>query len=579
VDGKTYYDIYDGKSTRGTTEDRIRFLKDVIQSKPEGSDKSVLESWAQLATNIFNRHAYIAAQQHEGNFENNFLNESGERAGYAYLPKRLAALQKWEKGERDRDDYTIATGLKMANSLNEVRTETAQSLIEPLNTSYSANDILKNTNGDATLDALKDDKDQDVLYNLVTCIDQTGQTPKFTYTVFGLAFYDFQLHPLTAEGLEYITAAEGYDSLEQAAQSGAKGVTYITPADSQNTVVSYFENGAEKEATASMQFSQSDSVSVSNSLENTTSYTYTETIGTENKLAATLGIFAETVLKLEFAAQQAISTAYSEEKSISKSKTNDISAEIELPAHTAAAIESSDGSASVTIDYNCPVVVTYKVAIFSLSGDIYQDLVWTKSMSTARYSQGYLQTVFGSKSVKGGMTAQENLYNRAIKYADTSSYEDVYGQTYGWKDMHQDNASATTMRGLDWSGILDGQGLSEADIIKPTVNIKVECYEVDEDGKVLDDKPFNSYTYGGKGYWEYTMPVTAVEKYHNLDKKKFDYTIFTGKTDPGVEATLDNEGRDPEINAGLTKNKSSGLWQKEFTPTHDPTTGEKLTTV
>ena len=68
------------------------------------------------------------------------------------------------------------------------------------------------------------------------------------------------------------------------------------------------------------------------------------------------------------------------------------------------------------LGYDCPVAITYKVAVFSLSGTVYDDNMKIQSFSTAGYRQSHFSTIFGSESEKGGTTAMDNLYNRAVRY-------------------------------------------------------------------------------------------------------------------------------------------------------------------
>ena len=103
--------------------------------------------------------------------------------------------------------------------------------------------------------------------------------------------------------------------------------------------------------------------------------------------------------------EQALSTAYSETKEYSETSENKVSSSMTLPAQTAVGMESSKAVTNVELGYDCPVAITYKVAIFSLSGVVYDDSAAVQSFHTSGYRQSHFSTIFGSSSAKGGITA------------------------------------------------------------------------------------------------------------------------------------------------------------------------------
>ena len=156
---------------------------------------------------------------------------------------------------------------------------------------------------------------------------------------------------------------------------------------------------------------------------------------------------------LEVTCGEALPTAYSGEKEYSLLKENKVSTNITLPAQTAAGVESSGVATNVKLGYDCPVAVTFKTAIFSLSGVVYDDNDKVQMFHTSGYRQGHFSTIFGTDSEKGGTTAMDNLYNRAVRYTATKNYEQSYGQTYGWTEKRNDGSSADELTGLEWKDI------------------------------------------------------------------------------------------------------------------------------
>ena len=110
-----------------------------------------------------------------------------------------------------------------------------------------------------------------------------------------------------------------------------------------------------------------------------------------------------------------------------------------LPAQTAVGMESSKAVTNVQLGYDCPVAITYKVAVFSLSGTVYDDNMKIQSFSTAGYRQSHFSTIFGSESEKGGTTAMDNL--DIPRHQITSRHMDrlMDGQRNGLMEIRQIN--------------------------------------------------------------------------------------------------------------------------------------------
>lgn len=542
-----YYDLYAGK-TEGRADPTVQldFLKAVLLSDESKSMNeqvpSALSQWATLAEQIYGTHSNFAAQVHaDGGFEKNFTSRNA--AGYADLSEKLSTTEaeQGKMGSRGKD-YTKWTGLQYTDSLSKVRREAADSLADAINRKVSGDNFLDSTEGkEDTLKEIDDDTSQPVLYSLVTCIDRTGSTPKYSYNVFGLAFYDFQLTALAGEGLEYITAATPYDSLQEAAVEKPNEVSYTT-SGRDNPVISYYKNESKQEAEVGMEFTQSNSVTTSNTLETQESYSFSEMIGSETKLGA--GFFGiadvEQTFKVEVTCEQAMSTAWSETKEFSTTKENTVSTSMTLPAQTAAGMESSDATTSVRMKYNCPVAITYKVAIFSLAGDVYDDNAANQSFHTAGYRQKDFITIFGSDKAVGGVSAYENLRNRAIKFKDTVGFEKSYGQTHGYEKKKGDEANR--LDALDWDGITGGVIFDESSLAEK-VPITINYYEVTEnaDGSVsVGEQPFKTINSDPLYPVGYESPVTAYDTY--TDENNVTYQLYTGEV----------MQYDVDLNEGLT---------------------------
>ena len=143
-------------------------------------------------------------------------------------------------------DYTKWSGLSCATSLKEVRQLAADEIADAIHHKIKGSDVLQETeSAENTLKQLNDDTGQDVVFSLVTCVDRAGRTFKYNYNTFGIAFYDFKLAVLAGDGLEYITKAQEYESLQQAAENNAGGVS-IQTSSKKDPELSYYKNESTK---------------------------------------------------------------------------------------------------------------------------------------------------------------------------------------------------------------------------------------------------------------------------------------------------------------------------------------------
>lgn len=566
IDDKTYYDIYDGKTDgRVDPTNQLLFLKAVLQNGTDktGGTDSVINQWSTLAEQIFGTHSSFSAEVNAGGgFSENFINRNGD-GGYADISDALSKADSGSWGKKGKD-YTYWTGLAYAKNLSSIRTESADRIAKAINRKVKADDILgslEDKDKDKVLGALNDDAQQDVLYSLVTCVDRSGSTAKFTYNTFGIAFYDFQLTALAGDGLEYITGAQAYDSIEEAAFKNPQQVSY-TSTGRDNPVISYYKNDSKEEADVGMEFTQSHSVTTSNTLETGSSYSFSEMVGSETKLGA--GFFGladvEQSLTLEVTCEQAMSTAWSETKEYSTSTENTVSSSMTLPAQTAVGMESSNATTNIDMTYNCPVAITYKTAIFSLSGDVYDDNAATKSFHTAGYTQKDFCTVFGAESPKGGVTATDNLCYRAIKYKDIQNYEQSYGQVDGYSKTK--GKSAKTLNALNWDGILGGT-ISEEALTPEKASVTVKCFEVTETTDnntntttlTVSKDPFDTWNVSDLtvGYESFVKTNSSIKTGDGDNQTS--YTIYTGKVEVNGE----------DLNEDLEK-ASDGTYHKLVQP-------------
>lgn len=310
---------------------------------------------------------------------------------------------------------------------------------------YFKDVVLEFCTGDKEgLELLKDKEEQTVLAHIVTNQYDDYVTERY-FSSFGIAFYDFELTPIVKENLEYISAADEYESVEDAFKNNAPGVSYVKSSDSVDSIV-YIQNPTAASTSVNASTSKSVSYSVSNSFSESESHSFTEKVGVEFEG----GISAAVKMKvgIDFSTSQALSTAYSESTSLSDTISTSSSVSVSLPPYTEIGVKQSVNKVEQSVEYECPVYITYKVAVFGMNAQYYQD-TGTGSWSTANYDQGSICVSFGSDTTEGGISAPENLYNRLKE--SSVGFELSHGNVWGFYEDQYDGHDPVNLTYIDWN--------------------------------------------------------------------------------------------------------------------------------
>ncbi len=440
------YDFYSDSQTRETTANKDIFLRDALVNQDQ------LFYWAQTAYQVFklNPDSYW---DHAGN---GWDKDFGD-GHYFDMIDYLCNKHEMSSG----DDKCVSLGLKLANSLDEVE-KAAGSMVENLIAKkLKANSFIER----ATIDVFHEKTDTDtVFYSIAGNCDRYGKTYQFGYTVLGLAFYNFQLK-VVSDGTPYNTAIKDMTVEEAIAKGGISGFTYHDNGSGE-TVVYPAINSGKQEITQTVSLTTSDTQMESNTLTNSEEYHFSEMLGVSVELDDILKTQKLTV-EMQFSAEQVIATAYSSEKSVSKEKSKSSSITATLPPHTALEITQKQNGCVTTLEYDCPVMVQFDVAVFSICGTCYDDNAAVQTFSTAGYDQRSFATVFASsENGNAGEDASENLYLRCKNYAEVPGYEKKYGVTCG-----KSHNKGVICNELDWGKILK-QGKAKTEYKKGTLEPK-----------------------------------------------------------------------------------------------------------
>ncbi len=475
LDGINYYDIFGGKSVLDNYSEDAFFQQLLLAKNKNGN--SLLENWATVATAVFKgagpffgySNTFAAETK---NFDYWFATkpESFETSGQIVLEDMFAdQLGGTSFAYDDNDDNNIDgnvyfSGLSYFSSLSAVQDKMATEILKATaqdgevmhwgeKAEKEIDDVLKLCADDTM--ATGDVGDEDPGFKMLNNTDKqmvygsviTHHNYNNAVSSFGLAFYDFELTPLVNEEIKMLTAADGYESIEDAAQSGAAGVTYTTTG-SGNSNVYYLKNASATESTLSANYSEESSVTVSNWMESSKTFSFSESIGTETNISAIFpGGTISATHNLNFTAEQAISTAYGSEKSQTTSNSVSNTVDVTLPPHTQLATTIENGETEIKLDYNCPIYVTYKVAVFSMH-----------SSASSNNGSGGMCTVFGAGNTIGGTNAVESLYFRADKKLNVNGFEEAQGNYFA---SHNGKEDPPTDYGLAWGSIMTEQKMKD----------------------------------------------------------------------------------------------------------------------
>ncbi|MBD5532597.1 MAG: aerolysin family beta-barrel pore-forming toxin [Lachnospiraceae bacterium] len=426
------YDIYkDVPDERRDTENKEIFLQNALQNQ------GLLLQWAQLAYQIFQSEPDSWWNHSKKSWEKNW----GQNPNYMDLIDCL--LNKYDKTKGVDNDPHMSTGLLLGSTLSDAEFKAAELVEKLIGRKLKAKDFIKQCG----VQPLHDNTTkQTVFYTVAAHCDRYGGTPQYGYNAFGLAFYNFRLK-VVSDGTHYNTAI-GDLSIKEAIQKGPiPGFEYINTSG-EPSILYQTDNNTAAETSKTVTMTEEEEVSESNSITNSEEYNFTEMIGVTFKIDNILPNFGlET--EMQFTAGQVIGTAYGEEKSVSKTKSNSSSVSVTIPPHTTIVVKQKSTGATMKLEYDCPVMVQFDVAVFSMCGTCYDDNAAVQSFNTAGYEQRSFITMFQpSDAGYAGEDGSENLYMRYTQSKEVSGYEKQHGITI----LKNDNDKILKDH-LDWETI------------------------------------------------------------------------------------------------------------------------------
>ncbi len=436
-DNTLFYDCNKNNHAQVKTDFIYNFLTTPVEYQDvDGSTGTItpLEQWAQVAGAVFESNGkYTCTDSYSKYYGKNYDKGSLENN---YVAGNLGKKGATGNGATKHDNYRT-TGLSVASSFNDLRWKMCEHISNGINR-YTLDPCDVLGQGENCPDALPEFANQDqreIFYNIVTAISQDGYTCKYKYNSYGVAFYDFDLKIIDAPDLEYVQDANKVK----------------TDSSVKTSIVNTTKNNALYDINAQTTTEMSKSESISTSITDSTSHSYQEMFGGGVE-------FGNKYVKGKFEASlttaQAYESARTNETTTVSSISQSESVGYVVPQHTIVNIEQSVCSDILKAEYDTPVALTYKVAVFSMSGDVYADSIATLALSTAGYSQSNFSTFFGGDTATEGFYAYDSLANK-MAASKIKGWDANNGNNHVFYKYHDGSSTPTdtTDYGLNWSNI------------------------------------------------------------------------------------------------------------------------------
>lgn len=457
-----------GKTTLSLNMNNLQnVVKTELLPQWSGIAASVFRDQSTQLVDLYGEHP-IGGNMSQAGFDSYFnMNQAGgkyaEETWSCYsLKSKLGQTTPSHAGDRGWDQFTVS-GLKRISNLNDARNLMAQSLYDCQNTTgaLSAQDFLDaDEAGSTRLEGLESTDSTPGFANVVTAVNCKGSSANFDYVSFGIVFYDFEPVPVAATGLEYVSGP----TPEPQVESSGKNTSTVTNGSSQDIMHSAVLGDAVTQTTTTTlsgltSFELSENIGANLGLSQTESSTETsfwsdDTFGdgsssSTSSTTMSMGLDWGTAWKMGGAlgAEQ----GHSESKEVSKA----VETTIALPPHTGTSIEQETSTTTYTQTYQQPAVLSYKVAIFAMSGDYYSSKAFggIGGINTSDYDKQSLVIKFDTNE-KGkdsyGCAATDDLHCRVSNDNQVDSYDISEDRTY---TSHSTAGGWVKSDEISWSGV------------------------------------------------------------------------------------------------------------------------------
>lgn len=447
MDDDTYYDCSQNTSVNIDAS----YLNTILNRDVSGDlFGSILSEWANIAYGIFGSNTeYTYTPYDDESFTQKCGKGTRNRDAYCDVWALLRSPASASGGTRSRKCYS-STGLTVAKSLGEVRTEMGDQIAAGINQSTcTGKDILSQGEFADALPTMNGHDKSPVLYNIVTSVDSPNGVYFYTYNSYGLAFYDFNLSILADENIDYVIETD----------CGGGELTL----ENLNTVTSQLVsqvNNTGVDSSMAITTESSSSETLTTSMSHASAMSFEQNVGMEAE-------FKTVTLSTSFKFGEAFTTTQGEEKSASHSSASSSTTSVVVPAYTQAVLKQDYGYGISHLSYNVPVALNFKVAVFAVSGEVYADGMCICSLSTDNYNQRYYYTTFGEQTGNAYKDLRYRHKNSTSRGVDTKT-----GGTKAFSGEHgffSDDIIMPSICDLSWNSVNDtfvktsqqGKGLND----------------------------------------------------------------------------------------------------------------------
>lgn len=413
VNGVTYYDSGDDASS-------TEYFETALLTEYNGT--SQVELWA----DVF--YSMIEIKGQNNGYRNDTGNDFDQMYGKGDYIDMVSALTNGTGNMSSDfwDLYIESTGLQTAGSPQEVYNEVIKMF-----TTLSHGDVgvdcgdysTKNIENEVVdLDGLKNaTSSSDVLYTICRVADDNrngdeSQGHDKSTTVMGMMFYNFELVPLLEDGntgADLLNYSEEYE-------------TYGSQKSSTQIVV----NDTENEDTSSKTYTSTNVKSSTNSHSDTNGNDVNYTQGFSAHLGTGDGIPVDVGAEITLGWEEAFS--FSETNTTENLISEDISVSdtlsMVIPPFSIGTINCDSSTMTQKKSYDCPMAITYDVALFSTSAELGKENMFYTSFA---YNSS-LYATFGDENTTA-VEALENVMKSSGKNTEGFSVKCVGGDDHKTK--------------------------------------------------------------------------------------------------------------------------------------------------
>ncbi|MBQ9179741.1 MAG: InlB B-repeat-containing protein [Firmicutes bacterium] len=466
LDGKFNYKSLGNDSGKPTFTLNASSIQNIVKNK-------LLPQWSEVATSIFRDQASQLVDLY--GYQNN--GDCMSPAGFdAYFDRTRSGNEKYKDenwscyslrdkliqtypsraGEQNWDQFVVS-GVKQISKLSDARKMMGQAIYDIQKSSpVTVDEILDvDENGEERLSGLDDDTATTGFTNIVTSINCKGASKEYDYVSFGIAFYDFEPVPVAAKNLEYVSCGANAETTEKGTNSSD-----ITNNQQQDIMHSALLGDSVTETTsttlsglASFNMQQNIGANIGMSTTETSSsssFWDDETFGmgsSTDSESTSLSLGMDWGAAWEMGGAMGAEMGHSTSKEVSKAVETTIS----LPPHTATNTTQTTTTTTFTHSYQQPVILSYKVAIFAISGDV--SMAGVGGINPSIYDKQSLVIKFDTKDetdTSYGCAATDDLYSRVVTNRQVKNYDSSGERTF---ESHSTGSGFTKSNGINWDDV------------------------------------------------------------------------------------------------------------------------------